>query len=452
MSSSIQLLRHHALQLFQTGIDAADPYLAVQKYLIVEEGGLTNTLGLDDEGEQRKASWSKICLVAFGKAACSMAKAAVEIIPKHYLVGKPIVVTNYENVIPIKYCEVIGAGHPYPDFSGQKAAQSIVERLKKSQADELVLVLISGGGSALVPYPVDSISLGDKIITNNLLLASGANIQQINCVRKHLSQIKGGWLAKLASPACCHALILSDVINDDLSTVASGPTVPDNTTFLEAISILKEKLIWDYIPINVKIFLEKGEQGNVEETPKTNNAIFKNTSHSLIGSNTISLNALIDNAKKLGYVVNIFSWELSGEAREVAEQLVLHAKKLIENGLTSPVAIVAGGETTVTIRGSGRGGRNQEMALAFSIAAERLSLMGEWTFLSGGTDGVDGPTDAAGGIVDSKTFSRIIEAELSPEDSLDNNDSYSTLIKTKDLVMIGATGTNVADLLVLLVQ
>jgi len=172
----------------------------------------------------------------------------------------------------------------------------------------------------------------------------------------------------------------------------------------------------------------------------------------LIGSNTISLTSLIDNAKKLGYTVNIFSQQLSGEAREVAEQFVLYAKKLIENGLTSPIAIVAGGETTVTVRGNGLGGRNQEMALAFSIAAERLSLKGEWTFLSGGTDGIDGPTDAAGGIVDPKTYSRIIEAELNPEASLDNNDSYSALKRTKGLVMTGATGTNVAGLQVLLVR
>jgi hydroxypyruvate reductase len=452
MDGSIQLLRQHALQLFQTGIDAADPYFAVQKNLVVAEDGLNITVGLDNEGGQRKTSWSKIRLIAFGKAACSMAKAAVEIIPEHYLAGKPIVVTNYENITPVKYCEVIGAGHPYPDFSGQKAAQSIVEKLKITQADELVLVLISGGGSALIPYPVNGVSLDDKITTNDLLLTSGANIHQINCVRKHLSQIKGGWLAKFASPAHCHALILSDVLGDDLSTIASGPTVPDNTTFLDAISILKEKLIWDSIPINVKIFLEKGEYGNVEETLKANNVIFNNTSHSLIGSNTISLNALIDNAKKRGYKVNIFSQQLSGEAREGAEQFVLYTKKLIENGLTNPIAIVAGGETTVTVRGSGLGGRNQEMALAFSIAAERLSLMGEWAFLSAGTDGIDGPTDAAGGIVDPKTYSRIIEAELNPEASLDNNDSYSILKRTKDLVMTGATGTNVADLQVLLVR
>lgn len=231
MSDSIQLLRHHALQLFQTGIDAADPYRAVQKNLLVIEAGLNITLYLGNEGEQRKGSWSKIRLVAFGKAACSMAKAAIEIIPEDYLAGKPIVVTNYENVTSVKYCEVIGASHPNPDISGQKAAQSIVEKLKITLADELVLVLISGGGSALIPYPVNGISFDDKIATNDLLLASGANIHQINCVRKHLSQIKGGRLAKLASPAHCHALILSDVLGDNLSTIASGPTVPDNTTF-----------------------------------------------------------------------------------------------------------------------------------------------------------------------------------------------------------------------------
>ncbi len=452
MNDSIQLLRQQALQFFQVGIKAADPYLAVQKSLVMAENGFKITLGLHNEGRQLIGNWPKIHLIAFGKAACSMAKAVIDIIPKHRLADKPIVVTNYENVNTIKCCEVIGSGHPCPDLSGEKAAQAIAEKLKKTKADELVLVLISGGGSALIPYPVKGVSLDDKIATNDLLIASGANINQINSVRKHLSQIKGGRLVQLASPAHCHALILSDVLGDDLSTIASGPTVSDNTTFLDAISILKEKLIWDFIPINVKIFLEKGAKGIVEETLKADNIIFNNTSHTLIGSNAISLNGLIDVAKKMGYEVDIFSRQLSGEATEAAEQFVLHAKKLIEKGLICPMAIVAGGETTVTIRGAGQGGRNQEMALAFSIAAKRHHLVGEWTFLSGGTDGIDGPTDAAGGLVDSKTYSRIVDAGINPETSLYNNDSYTALKRTKDLVITGATGTNVADLQILLVQ
>jgi len=452
MGTSTHSLRKNALAIFQAGIDAANPYQAVKNCLTVAENHFEIALDLNDDTKKRAGRWPKIHLIAFGKAACNMMEAAQAVIPKHRLAGKPLVITNYENQCILKNAEVIGAGHPIPDSSGQKAAQLIVEKLKNTEADDLVLILVSGGGSALIPYPATNITLEDKIATTDLLLASGANINQINCVRKHLSQIKGGQLAFHAAPADLHTLILSDVLGDDLSAIASGPTVPDNTTFLDAFKVLKGRNIWNKTPVNVQLLLEKGVAGEIKETPKTSASCFNRSAHTLVGSNSISIKAMTQVAKELGYEIDIFSQQLSGEARDVAEQLVLYAITLIENGITQPTAILAGGETTVTINGTGRGGRNQEMALAFALAANKHQLKQKWTFLSGGTDGRDGPTDAAGGIVDSGTIGRIKKARANPENRLNNNDSYSALKKSQDLVITGSTGTNVADLQILLIQ
>jgi hydroxypyruvate reductase len=382
-----------------------------------------------------------------------MAQAAQEIIPAHMLAGRGIAVTNYENEIPLDNFDVIGASHPLPDEAGLKGAQLIADHVRHAQKDELVLALISGGGSALIPYPAAPITLQEKIATTDLLLASGATINQINCVRKHLSQLKGGGLARMSVPADLHALILSDVLGDDLSSIASGPTVPDGTTFSDAIEVFKSKGIWDQVPANVRHHLEQGKLGNIPETPKPGDVAFKNTGHTLIGSNSISVNATLQAAQNLGYETKLYSDNLCGEARDEAEKLAIHAKTLIANGdISKPLALLAGGETTVTLKGNGLGGRNQEMALAFAIAAEKHGLPGNWTFLSGGTDGRDGPTDAAGGIVDQDTIKRMTQAGINPVELLENNDAYTALRSSNDLLDTGATGTNVADLQILLIH
>ncbi len=450
MESSGQL-RQHALNLFQAGITAADPYQAVKKHLQLGDDGVEFSLQSDTENIQSIRHKGKIHIIAFGKAAGSMAKAAAEIVPAHLLASKPIAVTNYENKTTLADIELITANHPIPDAAGEKAAQLIADRLSNAQTDELVLVLISGGGSALLPYPAEGIGLQDKQATTDLLLASGASINQVNCVRKHLSQLKGGQMARLASPAKLHALILSDVLGDELSAIASGPTVPDNSTYGEAISILKDKNIWDKTPANVQQLLQNGENKIIPETPDYHDSCFKNTTETLIGSNNISLKAVHQAANTLNYATEIYSPDLKGEASLVAEQLVLHAKQL-QTQLNKATAIIAGGETTVTLKGTGKGGRNQEMALAFAIAAEKHGLKHSWTFLSGGTDGRDGPTDAAGGIVDNQTLLRLKKKNINPEKILADNDSYSALKESMDLVMTGATGTNVADLQILLIQ
>ncbi len=444
-----KILRQHALEFFQAGVAAANPYRAVKNVLSADGEHLQLCLGLADANKYRIGNWPNIHLIAFGKAACAMAAAAQETIPSNKLAGKGIVVTTYDNVANLENIDVIGAGHPLPDAAGLAAAKIIVEHAQSARQGELVLVLISGGGSALLPSPVDAISLQDKIATTDLLLTCGATINQINCIRKHLSKLKGGGLARLAAPADLHALILSDVLGDDLSAIASGPTVADDTTFADAIAILKTYNLLEQVPASVTTYLQQGVQGLHAETPKTGDAVFNNTSYTLIGSNAISVDAVV-NAARQDYCVDLYSNQLCGEARIAAENLAIHAKKLHTDNPKQPTAIIAGGETTVTLQGKGKGGRNQEMALAFALAAEQYNLVGNWTFLSGGTDGRDGPTDAAGGIVDSCSLQRIHDAGLHPIAMLNNNDAYPALEAANDLLMTGATGTNVADLQVLL--
>lgn len=451
MTQATNDLRQDALAIFQAGIQAADPYSAVKRCLQSDGEQLDIALDLDNRAK-RSGNWQKIYVIAFGKAACSMAKAAQEIIPAQLLAQPILAITNYENVTELANIEILGANHPLPDQTGFVAAQRIAKIAQQAQQGELVLALVSGGGSALIPFPADGISLNEKIATTDLLLASGATINEINCVRKHLSQIKGGGLAKFTAPADLHALILSDVLGDKLSDIASGPTIADDTTFNDAIQVFKDKNIWHKITQNVQTHLENGAQGIISETAKTGDAIFNNTGHTLCGSNTISLQATSQMAQNLAYDLHLYSDQLSGEAKHIAEDLVIYAQALLSSGINKPNAILAGGETTVTITGTGLGGRNQEMALAFAIAAEKHQLNANWVFLSGGTDGRDGPTDAAGGIVDQQTIARMRNATIEPKQYLANNNAYHALQISEDLLITGATGTNVADLQILLIQ
>ncbi|MGY6275559.1 glycerate kinase type-2 family protein [Methylomonas sp. MgM2] len=444
MSQATQPLREQCLSLFREGIAAADPAAAVKSHLQIEDGRLVIGGAPKD--------WKKIHILSFGKAACAMAKAARQIVPNNRLSEPGIVVTTYENLVSVEGFEVMGAGHPLPDANGLSAAQKIAAKLQQAGEGELVLALISGGGSALLPYPADGVSLDDKIAATRLLLGCGADIKQINCVRKHLSQIKGGGLARLAAPAELHALILSDVLGDDLSTIASGPTVADETTFADAIEVFKNKNVWDRLPASVQHYLRQGAEGLKAETPKPGDPLFDAVSNALIGSNSLSVDAVLNAAFQHRYRTEVYSRHLSGEARRVAERLLLYGKSLFNQGVQQNVAVIAGGETTVTLVGSGRGGRNQEMALAFALAADRNPLPYRWTFLSGGTDGRDGPTDAAGGLVDHQTLGKIRAAGIDPQTALDNNDSYTALKAANDLVITGATGTNVADLQILLLH
>lgn len=449
MTHTAAILREHCLALFQAGVAAADPSAAVKQCLLVEDDQLK--IRLEPHSDRcRTAGWQKIHIIAFGKAACAMAEGARKSIPLYKLAEPGIVVTTYENLEAVEGFEVLAAGHPLPDRNGQNAAQRIVERIQSIPPGDLVLMLISGGGSALLPYPAEGISLADKTAATQLLLACGADINQVNCVRKHLSLLKGGGLARFAAPADLHALILSDVLGDDLSSIASGPTIADATSFADAIAVFKSKQVWAQVPATVKHHLEQGAAGLRPETVKPGDPLLNTVSHTLVGSNAISVSAAARACRQQDYQALIYSHNLCGEAREVAEQWVIAAKVLLTEGLTRATAMIAGGETTVTLSGTGKGGRNQEMALAFALAAERHGLPCRWTFLSGGTDGRDGPTDAAGGIVDSDSLNSIRRAGIDPLAALNDNDSYTALRAANALVHTGATGTNVADLQILL--
>jgi len=377
-----------------------------------------------------------------------MTEGALECVPEDLLIEAPVAVTSYENVIQHGKIQILGAGHPIPNADGLKAARKIAKTVRAAKADELILALISGGASALLPMPPPSITLEDKRNATQLLLTSGADIHEINTVRKHLSELKGGGLARLAYPAALQALILSDVLDNDPGTIASGPTAGDLTTFSDAKGVFLRRGIWEQIPNSIQAHLDRGCDGLIDETTLPEDEIFRDVSNTIVGSNLISLDSICQSAKSAGYDVQIVSKALTGEARSVAEKFLMRASAPIER----PTAFVAGGETTVTVRGSGLGGRNQEMALTFAIDADSRFNNLSWVFLSGGTDGIDGPTDAAGGLVDPGTIARIHNAGYDPRLLLDNNDAYHALDHAGDLLVTGATGTNVADLQILLIH
>ncbi len=451
MAASTVPLQEHCIALFETGIAAADPAAAIKRCIAITGEDLQ--IGLNDKTlNGRQGQWPVVHLIAFGKAACTMIGAARNALPAEKLSGIQFAVTTYDNKIAIPNIMVMGAGHPLPDANGVLAANQLRSLLQQTRPGELVLTLISGGGSALLPCPVEGISLEDKIATTQLLLSSGADIRQINYVRKHLSASKGGGLVKWAAPADLHALILSDVIGDDVSAIASGPCVPDNTHFADAIRILETHQVWEQLPETVKHHLLQGKAGMIPETPKPGDPIFDQTGYSLIGSNSQSIAAVELEAQRLGYQTHLFPTPIIGEARLAAQELTLFAKHLLAKHPKQPLAVIGGGETTVTVKGNGRGGRNQEMALAFALAVESMSLPADWTFLSGGTDGRDGPTPAAGGRVDALTLSTLRDQGIDPWRMLQDNDAFTALQAADALVITGSTGTNVADLQILLLH
>ena len=443
-------------RIFLSGIAAANPETSIKNFLSKKNGKIL--VRFNDKKKYRSTNWKKIIIISFGKAAVSMAMAAKKIIPKSKLKDS-IIVTNYENYKKIPNFSVFGAGHPWPDKNGVKASQAVLKAVKNAQKKELVLVLISGGGSALLPAPLYNarsnirITLTDKIRVTKLLLESGATINEINIIRKKISMIKGGKLTLSSHPADLHALILSDVLGDDLSSIASGPTVPDKTKYKDAKKILQKYNIWKNAPKRIISCIEDGCNGYIPENYNySNSPIFKNIGSAIIGSNAISLLAAKSMARKNVKHVEIWDKSLTGEASIQAGKLAKHLKSKSEQIKKYPIAILAGGEMTVTIKGNGKGGRNQEFALAFALAADKLKIQKNWTLLSGGTDGRDGPTDAAGAIVDNFTLQKIKDRGLDPKQLLRNNNSYKALKAGNALLSTGATGTNVADLQILLIH
>ncbi len=435
--------RETLVRLIEAGIKSADPYEAVRKHLSVRNGKVVVD-GVEYEAEN-------IYVVGFGKASGNMARAAEDILGD--LITEGIVSTHQAiaDRFRLKRIKVIGAGHPIPNENSVKAATEIIELLKKAGEKDLVIVLISGGGSALLEKPADDITLDDLMKTTKLLLRCGATINEINAVRKHISLVKGGKLARYAYPARLVSLIISDVVGDDLSTIASGPTSPDSTTFKDAYNVLVRYGVWNELPETVRNQIKRGLEGLEEETVKPEDPVFKRVRNIIIASNIDALKSMEEEARKLGYNAIILTSLLHGEAREVGKvvaSIALEAAKT-DHPIPKPAVLLFGGETTVTVKGNGRGGRNQELALS---AARVISGEHGVAIASVGSDGIDGATDYAGGIVDAHSIERAKARGLNVDEILDNNDSGRFFTELKDYVYTGATGTNVNDFTIAVVE
>ena len=394
--------------------------------------------------------FDRIFLIAAGKAATEMS-AAVENVLGSRLSGGIALTKHGHSRVRVPRVRIFEAGHPIPDAAGIRAAREIIELLRGTNARDLVIVAISGGASALLSAPAPPMTLLAKQRTTDLLLRAGADIFELNAVRKHLSMLKGGRLAALAYPATVVNLLLSDVIGDSLDVIGSGPAAPDPSTFADAITILKKFQLLERVPRAVRTRLEAGARGEVLETPKPGDPVFTNVHHVVVGSNRLALQAAAKKARSLGYRCLILSSSLQGETREVARVQAQILREVLASGnpVAPPACILSGGETTVTVHGGGKGGRNQEFALATvsAIAALRNVMV-----LSAGTDGTDGPTDAAGALATGTTLEKARKLVLDPAEHLIRNDSYSFFDSLGDLIRTGPTGTNVMDIHLLLAR
>jgi glycerate 2-kinase len=386
--------------------------------------------------------------VGAGKASGAMAAAVEERLGAR--VSEGVVAVKDGHLAPTHRIRLLEAGHPVPDERGAAAAREILDLARRAGSGDLVLVLISGGGSALAPAPAPPVTLADKQALTRLLLAAGATINQLNAVRKHLSLLKGGQLARAASPARVHALLLSDVIGDPLDVIGSGPSAPDASTFGEALSILERLGIGDRAPASVMRRLEQGRRGEIAETPKPDDPIFRRVTNAVIGNNALVVDAAATRARGLGFNAHVLTRSLEGEARQVARDLIDLARRIRagEGPVAPPACVLASGETTVTVRGPGTGGRCQEFALAAALEMEGLDGV---VVLAAGTDGTDGPTSAAGAVADGLTARRARERQCDPRARLAANDSHPVFACLGDLVVTGPTNTNLLDLYLVLI-
>jgi len=391
---------------------------------------------------------NNVYVIGGGKATGSMAEALEQILGKYITNG--LVNVPHDSKYKTGIIKLHEANHPIPDEAGVEGTHRMLEIAEQAKEDDLVICLISGGGSSLMPLPRGKISIADKREITNTLLKCGATINEINTVRKHISDFKGGWLAKKAYPATILNLILSDVVGDPLDFIASGPTVPDSTTFNDAVKVLKKYGLWGTVPASIKKVLSDGEKDIIPETPKANDEAFKKVYNVVVGNNRFASLAACEELKSEGLKTLLLTAVLEGEARHVGIALASIAREvsLSGNPIAKPAGIIAGGETTVTVTGRGLGGRNQELALA---AALKLKETDGMVIASLSTDGIDGPTDAAGAIVDGKTLARAAKAGLTPEKYLAENNSYNFFSKLNDLIFTGPTGTNVNDISIVVV-
>lgn len=389
--------------------------------------------------------FDRVVVVGAGKASAAMAQALKEVLGDRFDSG--LIVTKYGHGLAIDGCRVIESGHPVPDREGERAARELLALAGQVGARDLVLFLLSGGASALIPSPRPPVTLDDKMQATRLLLACGATIHEINAIRKHLSRLKGGLFAKALEPATVVTLIISDVVGDNLDVIGSGPTAPDCSTFDDCLEIIGRFGLSGRMPGTVMQVLRDGAAGLIPETTKHADCCFGQVRNHILANNEAALRGAAQAAERLGYRPVVLTSAMTGEAREVAAML---ARTVRDHG-RDKVCLLAGGETTVTIRGQGRGGRNQEMALALALELEREQARRPVSALCLGTDGSDGPTDAAGGLVLPETLRAARARDLHPEPYLANNDSYTFLKEADALLITGPTRTNVMDVAALIV-
>jgi len=421
-------LRRQADRIFHAALAAADPADAVARHL----------------ARRDFSRYRHIYVIGAGKAGATMARAAERALGRAITAGFLNVKDGH--LARLRRIELQVSGHPIPDERGADGARRIAAIASAAGRDDLVLCLISGGASALMPLPAEGISLEEKQQVTRLLLASGANIHEFNAVRKHISAIKGGQLARLAWPATVEALLLSDVIGDDVDVIGSGPTAPDASTFGMAAGILERYGIAGLLPQSIRRRLEQGVRGEIPETPKPGDRLFQRVRNTVIGGSRLALEAARRKARELGFHTLVLASEIQGETRDIARMHAAMAREIIKTGqpVRPPACLISGGETTVTIKGKGLGGRNQEFVLAAALDIEGLDCT---VIFSAGTDGSDGPTDAAGAVADGETVRRNPAAAR----FLETNDSYRYFEALGDLVKTGPTGTNVMDVHIVLV-
>jgi glycerate-2-kinase len=435
--------RKLAIENLEAALNASDPKCMLESKLLLNN----STLKIDGHVFNLERL-KNVYVIGGGKAGGPMAEAVEQILGKRVTEGIVNVPRGTKN--KTSKIELHWASHPVPDEAGVEGAQCMLDILECAKANDLVICLISGGGSSLMPLPRKPVSLIDKREMTQALLKSGATINEVNTVRKHISDFKGGWLAKRAYPANVLNLILSDVVGDPLDFIASGPTVPDSTTFKDAIEVLKKYNLWAKAPESIRKILSDGDKGLIPETPKADDIVFRKVHNIVVGNNRSASLAAREHLKSKGLKTLLLTATLEGEARDAGVMLATIAREVSASGnpVPKPAGIVAGGETTVTVKGKGLGGRNQELVLA---AASKLKGSEGTIVASLSTDGIDGPTDAAGAIADGKTATRAIKMGLTPEKFLAENNSYRFFSRLSDLIFTGPTGTNVNDVSVMVI-
>ncbi|MCF6149322.1 MAG: glycerate kinase [Candidatus Kuenenia sp.] len=442
--STSKISREDARQIYFAGLHSVEADACIQKCMEVKG----NCINIKGKKTYNLDKYNNIYLTGFGKVSGFMAAAVEKLLGDR--IKKGIVNVRYGYTTPCKYVKLNSAGHPIPDVAGINGTKEIVDIAKKASENDLVFCLISGGGSALFELPYEGISLEEIRDLTAMLLKCGATIDEMNAIRKHLSRVKGGRFAKLCKAEIV-SVILSDVINDPLDTIASGATSPDSSTFLDCERILNKYDLYKKIPASIRKHVQSGLHGSIEETPKPGDKIFARVNNIIVGNNRTALVASKEKGQQLGYNTLILSSCIKGEAKEIAKVFGAIAREIHFSGypVKRPACIIAGGESTVTVKGDGLGGRNQEFSLS---AAMEIDGLADTVILSAGTDGTDGGTDAAGAMVDGTTIMNAKSKKLNPEKYLSNNDSFSFFKETNELIVTGPTKTNVMDIMLLLVN